>query len=719
MAVGHPLRLAVGDTLIETTSDGARQMHVVVRRLASSYRLKSNKKREPDEWTDDRLWQLYCDGRLEHFSADITKLDAKIVRLLEAGFESWPENLQFRARCKEKYCRYVDRLSQRGVPIMKAYERAARTVYRRNHAAWNNIAKLFAGQRSAKERKRRIRKGVSIIGQQIAFEKLADIEVKQPSLHAVRLWYQRWVSAGRVIDVLVDRYHDRGDFRPKLENRQDEQVSDDRPLCIYGAMEWAARYQYLATPRKSVAAAFRKLEEKCESEGIDCVSATTFYSFIRRRFTDFEEFKARYGWKAAYYKFKIFKRREAPSVLLEEVEVDHTLLDVFVRDALGRVGRPWLTLLICRATRCIVGLHIGFDVPSYATLQRALMHAICPKDLTGLGLEHDWPCSGIPQAIITDRGAEFLSESFKSAGQRLGFAIINLQGRCPHLKGAIERFFGTLNVRVLSYMDGSTKARTPQFYDPKAKARFSLAELTLRIVRWIVDEYHQERHIAIGCAPAELWAKLEATQRIPPVPNFKLMATLLGERVPRKVSNIGIQWAGHTYQSQELEELRKRRGAIQKDWEIRCDPYDRGEVLVLDDTVRVSRWVTVPAVHQATARGLTSYQARTHLRVARQLLPKGNYLTDAVMQEAKDIADQQARKGNGRRELRYFANGALPTKVIGDFNFLAILGGDEAPIPAGKPENPTFQTPTEVTVASTSHANELLQKIMACGEGAF
>ncbi len=684
------LRLSTGDTLIETTAEGARRMHVVVRRLRSAYVLRSNDERGEQTWQDDELWNLYIDGALEHFSADLTRLDAKLVNLLEAGFESWPKQLQFKARCKEQYCLYVDRLHKRGVTLMAAYKRAAKTVFRRNQERWQALATKHKGARVA-ERRLRARKGVSILQEQDEDEQV--VALKQPSLYTVRVWHQRWVSAGRVVEVLIDRHHDRGDFKPKKTSKLDIPQDESEPLCVYGAMRWIAKSVYMKMPRVPVMKAYRDLQDTCVKRGIECVSHTTFYAYIRRYYTDYEEYKARHGWKAAYYRFKLFARREAPTTLLEEVEVDHTLLDVFVRDAKGRVGRPWLTLLICRATRCVVGIHIGFDVPSYATLQRAILHAMCPKDLTGLGLKHDWRCSGVMGAVITDRGLEFLSESFVAAGRRIGFAVVNLPGRCPHLKGAVERFFGSLNVQVLSYVDGTTISRTPQFYDPEAEARFSLAELTQRIVSWIVDDYHQKAHDAIGCAPAVRWADLEEAQGIPPVPNFRLLVTLLGERVRRKVLNTGIDWEGRTYRSDELEDLRKRRGGTAKEWEIRCDPYDRGEVWVLDDTIRVSRWICVPAVHQRTARGITRFQARTHLRVARQLLPKGEHLTDEVMEEAKRRADAEAETGKGRDVLRYLADGALATRVIGGMSIPVILGAAPAIRAASSPTTPSAPAP--------------------------
>ena len=352
MAETRSLRLATGDTLIETTPEGARRRHIVVRRLRSAYVLKSNDERGERHWTDDELWERYVRGTLEHFAADLTRLDEKIVNLLEAGFESWPKPLQFRARCKEEYCLYVDRLHRRGVTLMAAYERAARTIFHRNRERWTSLANRQEGARAA-ERRMRARKGVSVIEEQEDDKRVVTLD--QPSLYTVRLWHQRWVSAGRVVEVLIDRHHDRGDFRPKKTSKLDIQEDESRPLCVYGAMHWIVKSVYMKMPRMPVMQAYRQLKTLYQDRNIDCVSHTVFYAFIRKYYTDYEEFKARHGWKAAYYRFKLFARREAPSTLLDEVEVDHTLLDVFVRDANGRVGRPWLTLLFAAPRAALWG----------------------------------------------------------------------------------------------------------------------------------------------------------------------------------------------------------------------------------------------------------------------------------------------------------------------------------------------------------------------------
>lgn len=46
-------------------------------------------------------------------------------------------------------------------------------------------------------------------------------------------------------------------------------------------------------------------------------------------------------------------------------QADHTQVDVLVVDQSGEVlGRPWLTIVVDSYSRCIMGLHLGFDAPS-------------------------------------------------------------------------------------------------------------------------------------------------------------------------------------------------------------------------------------------------------------------------------------------------------------------------------------------------------------------
>ncbi len=667
MAVITSLRLANGDSLVLDGKDASRRLLTVIKRKRNGYLLASNDGADDKTWSFDELYQIYIEGRMEHFSSNLAALDNKIAKLLEAEWEAWPLRLRFMARLREVYCTYVLELRKRGVPLMRAYKRAAKTVYRKHGKDWEFKHRQFdVIDKLERERKRRDPKPLH--------EEPELKEYKPATWSSIRRWFRIWKQCGYDVRSLVPRYHDRGYRSKRKQCNLHLQTNNSEPLCVYGAMEYIARTTFTEPPVGSVAAAYAELEKLFEKDGIDSVSITTFYDFIKRRFTAFEEHKARYGPKSAFFKFGIFIRREAPEKLLEEVEIDHTLLDVFVIDHQGHIQRPWLTLLICRTSRCIVGMHIGFEGPSYAATQRAIIHAISPKDVSNIpGIVNPWRCHGVMDALITDRGKELLSLSLQNAGRDVGYTIINLPGRMPHLKGTVERFFGTLNIRVLTRLEGSTFARTPHYYDPQAKARFSLSELAEKIIKWIVDDYHQSKHSGIGCSPAQRWEEKMEEFGVRPVPSFKDLVIKMGETVDRKIGNTGVTIGPITYSCDELKRLRKERGGLEDEWIIRRDPYDLGEVWLLDH--KGKKWVRVPAVHQKTAKGITRFQAGIHMHVARRNVAKGDPITNAHIEEAISKTRTAAKEpGHARRKARYGADGALMCTVVGN-NSLPILAG--------------------------------------------
>jgi putative transposase len=666
------LRFVAGDSLLlpgEGSSD--RLLYQVVKRTLTGYILRHEPTQSQREWPDDEIFGHYLRGNLSHYRANLLGIREDVFKALETDFSTWDPRSQFKARCREAYCRRVDELIAAIAKLPDALAAAAESVFADNQAKWD-ITSAELEQQFASETKIRRRKAVPII------EETSRPQVVKPSVYTLRKWYASWRSGGRDIRALLPRHDLRGNRRSRLQNLVHLQTDPNTPLCVFGAMRIICTDFYMKMPRIPIAAAFRRLGEMCDLHNIRRPSHTAFRKFIRDRYSAYDEYKARHGAKAAWLKFNLFDRRTLPTIPLQEVEIDHTLIDTVVFDRKGKRHRPWLTLLIDRATRAILGFHIGFDWPSFATVQRALVHAICVKDLRGIkGLKNGWPCHGIPQFIITDRGLEFLSLSFSNACADLGINVINLKGRCPHLKGAIERMFGTMNVQVFDCMDGSVKSRADQVYNPHEKARYTLADLTHRIVQWIVDEYHVEEHPSLGTTPILKWNELVALHGVTPVNNFNRMLILMGETVHRKISNIGVQLDGHVYKSDELEALRRRRGGLERDWTIRIDPYDRGHIWVHDEANR--KWLVVPAVHQRSAKGISKFQARMHLAMARKITPNGKQIDDATMLEAIKLCDQEASQSHSKRAARYDADGALSTPVYGGTDYVAtILGTAEA-----------------------------------------
>ncbi|NDZ17630.1 hypothetical protein C7T35_39050 [Variovorax sp. WS11] len=108
-----------------------------------------------------------------------------------------------------------------------------------------------------------------------------------------------------------------------------------------------------------------------------------------RVFEDVELAIAKHARRAAFfYKWLTEKRLDVPDrtggtyvELMELVQIDHTQSDLVVVDERWRkpIGRPWITLAIDIASRCVVGVYIAMERPSAATVALLLTRVALPK----------------------------------------------------------------------------------------------------------------------------------------------------------------------------------------------------------------------------------------------------------------------------------------------------------------------------------------------------
>ncbi|AFY45248.1 Mu transposase C-terminal domain-containing protein [Nostoc sp. PCC 7107] len=173
-------------------------------------------------------------------------------------------------------------------------------------------------------------------------------------------------------------------------------------------------------------------------------------------------------------------------------QCDHTKLDVMLVDQYGEpLARPWFTKITDSYSRCIMGIHVGFDAPSSQVVALASRHAILPKQYSAeYKLISDWGTYGVPENLFTDGGRDFRSEHLKQIGFQLGFEC-HLRDR-PSEGGIEERSFGTINTEFLSgfygYLGSNIQERSKT---AEEEACLTLRELHLLLVRYIVDNYNQ------------------------------------------------------------------------------------------------------------------------------------------------------------------------------------------------------------------------------------
>lgn len=225
------------------------------------------------------------------------------------------------------------------------------------------------------------------------------------------------------------------------------------------------------------------------------------------------------GAKQANQKFQArpgaFKAEGAYSVL----QIDHAKCDLAIVDRAQRlaIGRPWITLAIDIASRCIVGYYITLEEPSTLSSALCIVNSVLSKEshLAERGLHFDWPCFGIPDSIHTDNGSDFHSSTLARALTAYDIEHIFRPPGKPHFGGHIERLIGTF-MREMHILPGTTFSNIQEKadYDSEARSAMTLDELD----KWIcaqINQYHHSIHGSLGTTPLDAWISELSKRRRP------------------------------------------------------------------------------------------------------------------------------------------------------------------------------------------------------------
>lgn len=497
---------------------------------------------------------------------------------------------------------------------------------------------------------------------------------RRPSPRMVRDWDRLWLAAGKDIRALVPFTWKKGNRTPKL------------PRWMVEEIDRAIDEVYATRPAGSEAQAHRRavtlIRERAAREGRripdlgqkDVIGKNVIARALKHR-EQYELIEKRLGKDEADRMLATLGVGPQGDWPLGEVEVDHTLLDIIVINPATKavLGRPWLTALIDRYSRCIIGFSVGFHPPSWTSVMEAMQHAVMPKGdfLSALGGIHQaWPCHGVPDKLFTDGARELLSTSMRALETALNMKLVPLPARRGDLKGKIERWFRTIQEQVIHTIPGTTLSNVvlKRDYDPEGCAVLSLAQLRWVIAKWTVDVYHQENHSATGEAPAERWVRglVLCGEKLPPPK--ELLAPLTGIAARRVLTREGIRFKGLRWNSNAFSALRNRIG-LDAEVDIRIDPLDLTHAYVFDEKRR--KWVEGDLMTEDVEVGETLHQYEVIKKRGREIREPDESRKAALSRArgelfefVRKIVEENTRSKAPKRFARFKEDGRKPMEHI-------------------------------------------------------
>jgi len=412
--------------------------------------------------------------------------------------------------------------------------------------------------------------GAGVVGHAAADAAAAELGV---SRRQVYLMLRRWRAGEGLVSDLIPGRSSGGRGRGHLPDEVEAVVRE------------LLRTRYLTRQKRSMAAVHRELARICRSRGWRVPSRGT----LARRVAMLDPVRAATSRQSADAARALHSAGGVPPAvtgLLEQVQIDHTVVDLVVVDERHRlpIGRPYVTVGIDVASRCIVGLVVTLDEPSALSVGLCLTHMATGKRawLERLGVAVDWPMSGKPTALYLDNAAEFKSEALRRGCEQHGVTLRWRPPGQPHYGGIVERVIGTMMVAVHE-LPGTTFSNPGERrgYDSDARAVLTLRELE----RWLalaVATYHGQVHSGLGCTPAGRWAELAAAAGAP--------ATVTNETgflvdflpvIRRAITRTGFRIDHVQYFSDALKPWIARRERLGR-FVIRRDPRDLSRIWVLD-----------------------------------------------------------------------------------------------------------------------------------------
>ena len=362
-------------------------------------------------------------------------------------------------------------------------------------------------------------------------------------------------------------------------------------------------------------AMYRSLNPEVREENFP--SIWQFKYFYNKHFTSVQKLKARHN-KISYNKDIRQLRSTVNTQVLgpgSRYEIDATIADIYLvsdSDRQSVVGRPVIYFVTDVFSRMVAGFYIGFENPSYATSIQALEMAVADKQSYckkyGINITaDDWPCIGLPDAILADRG-ELLGHQIETLEKSFSVRVENTPPYRGDLKPIVERYFKTMQAKFKPFAPGvvtGVKEKKKGGNDYRLDAALTISDFKKIIINSILmhNNAHQLSHYDrdsdmpadLPLVPIELWnwGLQHRTGRLRTVSAKDLYIALL----PRKkatLSDLGIKLFGNYYICSEIREQgwlhRKNTIHRPKSLEVGYDPLDADTIYIFYEQNSLNYW---------------------------------------------------------------------------------------------------------------------------------
>lgn len=410
--------------------------------------------------------------------------------------------------------------------------------------------------------------------------------------------------------------------------------------------------KYYCGSSATIAAVWRQVQGGAKLRALKCPS----YHAVRVRILakdERERYKKKFGIEAADQKYSARPGKKLTNRPLEWIQIDHTLADIILVDSLDRskiIGRPWLTLAICKHTRLIIGFHVSLLAPSAISVAMVIANSVASKAplLTALGVrENLLPRHGKMEAIHTDNAGEFVSDILRGACESHNIKLVHR--RRKHYGGHIERLIGTMMTTKVHFLKGTTFSNVlkRRDYSPEKKATLAFYDFS-KFLAVHVGLYNATKHSALDKSPNEAWDCYFANNPGPEEISQSEINDFRIDFFPQEVKKIhpyGIEILGRRYYGSVLKDM------VGKKILVKYDPYDLGHLYGLID----DRYEEIPLSYDPKSRS-NDYELYRYQRTQRGLR-NGTITEDealAAMVESEvdlEVAQKKTLDAKARRKL--------------------------------------------------------------------